>query len=93
MKEIEYVYLVKDLSKGPLSYYLGNDYKRDKKGRWCVGFKTYLTEAIRRIEHLFGKPLPKKDTPKVDSNHPEEDKSEPLDDDGHQRFMMLIEML
>ena len=46
MEEIESVYMVKDSSKGPPSYYLGNDYKKDKKGRWCIGCKTYLTEAI-----------------------------------------------
>ena len=30
--EICSVYQVKDSPKGPPSYYLGNDYKRDKKG-------------------------------------------------------------
>ena len=93
MDEICSVYLVKESSKGPPDYYLGNDYKRDKKGRWCVGCKTYLTEAVRRIEQLFGKPLPKKDTPMLDGDHPEEDTSELLDDDGHKKYMMLIGML
>jgi hypothetical protein len=45
-KEIGPVYLVKDDSKGPPDYYLGNDYKRDNKGRCCIGCKKYLTEAI-----------------------------------------------
>ena len=62
MKEIESVYVVKESSKGPPSYYLGNDYKKDKKGRWCIGCKTYITEAISRIEMLIGIKLPKKDT-------------------------------
>jgi hypothetical protein len=93
MDEICSVYLVKDKSKGPPSYYLGNDYKKDKKGRWCIGCKTYLTEAIRRLEELFGKPLSKKDTPMVDSDHPEEDASEPLNDEGHRHYQMLIGML
>jgi len=93
MKEIESVYLVKDSSKGPPSYYLGNDYKKDAKGRWCIGCKTYLTESIRRIEDLLGKSLSKKDTPMVDGDHPEEDASELLDDAGHQRYQMLIGML
>ena len=92
MKQIESTYLVKDSSKGAPSYYLGNDYKRDKKDRWCIGCKTYLTEATRRIEELMG-PLPKKDTPMPDGDHPEEDESELLDDDGHQRYQMLIGML
>ena len=64
---------MKDSSKGELSYYLGNDYKKDNKNIWCVGCKTYLTEAIRRWEDLFGKSFPKKDTPMVDGDHPEED--------------------
>ena len=93
MEEICSVYLVKESSKGPPSYYLGNDYKKDKKGRWCIGCKTYLTEAVRRLEHLLGKPLPKKDTPMVDGDHPEEDTSELLDDKGHQRYQMVIGML
>ena len=37
MKEIESVYLVKDLSKAEPYYYLENDYKKDKKGRCCIG--------------------------------------------------------
>eukprot|EP00957_Ditylum_brightwellii_P107962 8236012-Ditylum_brightwellii.AAC.2 len=45
MMEIEFIYLVKDSSKGPSDYYLGNDYKQDKKGRWCIGCKKYLDEA------------------------------------------------
>ena len=93
MDEIYSVYLVKDSSKGPPSYYLGNDYEKEKRGRWCVGCKTYLTEAISRLEAMFGKPLPKKDTPMVDGDHPEEDASEPLDDDGHRHYQMLIGML
>ena len=54
MEDICSVYKVKESSKGEPSYYLGNDYKRDKKNRWCIGCKTYLTEAIHRIEELFG---------------------------------------
>eukprot|EP00957_Ditylum_brightwellii_P078616 5976852-Ditylum_brightwellii.AAC.2 len=39
VKEIESVYLVKDSSKGQPDYYLGNDYKKDSHGRWCIGSK------------------------------------------------------
>eukprot|EP00957_Ditylum_brightwellii_P161179 12272360-Ditylum_brightwellii.AAC.1 len=46
MKEIKSVYLVKDSSNGPPDCYLGNDYKRDKKGQWYIGHKKYLYEAI-----------------------------------------------
>ena len=37
MEEIQSVHLVKDSSKGPPDYYLGNDYKQDKQGQWCIG--------------------------------------------------------
>ena len=40
MDEIKSVYTVK--SEGPPDYYLGNDYKRDKKRRLCVGSKKYI---------------------------------------------------
>ena len=93
MDEICTVYLVKDKSKGPPSYYLGNDYKKDSKGRWCIGCKTYLTEAVCRVEDVLGKQLPKKDTPMTDGDHPEENVLELLDDKGHQRYQMLIGML
>lgn len=92
MKEIESVYLVKEDSKGPPDYYLGNDYKRDKKGRWCIGCKKYLTEAIVRVEAIFGD-LPKKDMPMPAGDHPEMDVSSPLDDESHRKYQMLIGML
>eukprot|EP00957_Ditylum_brightwellii_P207211 15351993-Ditylum_brightwellii.AAC.1 len=91
MKEIESVYLVNDSSKGPPNYYLGNDYKKDSRGRWCIGSKRYLTEAISRIEAIFCS-LPKKDSPMVDGDHPEMDDASPLDDEGHQLYPMLIGM-
>ena len=92
MEEIQSVYLVKDSSKGPPDYYLGNDYKQDKQGRWCIGCKKYLTEAILRIEKMFGE-LPKKATPMEDGDHPEEDDSEVLGDSDHQKYQMLMGML
>ena len=86
MKEIESIYVVKDSSKGPPSYYLGNDYKKDEKGRWCIGCKTYITEAVRRVEQFLGKELDKKDTPMLEGDHPEEDSTEPLDNSGHKSY-------
>ena len=82
MKEIESVYLVKDLSKAEPYYYLENDYKKDKKGRCCIGCQKYLTDAVLRLEELFGKALPDKYTPMVDGYHPEEDTSVLLDNEG-----------
>ena len=92
MKQIESLYLVKEKSKGPPSYYLGNDYKRDSRGWWCIGCKTYLTEALQQIEIMFGI-LVKKDSPMVDGDHPKMDESALLDDTEHQQYQMLIGML
>jgi hypothetical protein len=52
MDAIKETYNVK--SEGPPDYYLGNDYKRDKKGRWCFGCKRYIKEALARVEQMFG---------------------------------------
>ena len=52
MDQVETIYTVK--SKGPPKYYLGNDYKTDKKGRLCVGSKKYIKEAVKRVESIFG---------------------------------------
>jgi hypothetical protein len=52
MNDIKATYDVK--SGGPPDDYLGNDFKRDAKGRWCFGCKRYIKEATARIEALFG---------------------------------------
>ena len=90
MKQIQDLYTVKAV--GPPEYYLGNDFKKDKKGRWQIGCKKYLKEAIRRIESMFGT-LSKHDTPMVAGDHPEMDTSPLLDDKGHKQYQMLIGIL
>ena len=92
MKQIKLRYLVKEKSKGPPSYYLGNDYKRNSGGRWCIGCKTYLTETLRQIEIMFGI-LVKKDSQMVDGDHPKMDESALLNHTEHQQYQMLIGML
>ena len=89
MAQLESVYKIKDSSKGPPTYYLGHDYK---KGRWCIGCKKYLNEAIKRIEKLFGS-LPKKNTPMPTGDHPEEDSSPLLSEDQHTNYQMLMGIL
>ena len=84
---------MKDSSKGLPQYYLGNNYKKDKKGRWCIGCKKYLTEAVHRIEAILSKSLPKKDTPIPDGDHLEEDSCALLNDDEHRKNQMLIGIL
>ena len=82
MKSIEAVYTVKSI--GAPDYYLGNDYKKDKKGRWCIGCKKYLKEAIRRVEGIYGN-IKKEKNPAETGDHPELDTSELLDDEEHRR--------
>ena len=74
MSEIETIFGVKESSKGPPDYYLGNDYKKDKKGRWCIGCKKYLKEEITRVETLVGE-VPKCSKPIEANDHPDEDSS------------------
>ena len=54
MDQLESVHKVKEWSKGPPTYYLGHDYKRDKRGKWWIGCKKYLDEAIKTIEKYSG---------------------------------------
>ena len=72
MDEIKSVYTVK--AEGPPYYYLGNNYKRDKKGRLCVGSKKYIKEALTRIDNIFGT-LRKYDNPSETGDNPELDDS------------------
>ena len=48
MVKLQEQYHIKDI--GPPSYYLGNNYKLNKKGQWFVGAKKYIKEAISRVE-------------------------------------------
>jgi hypothetical protein len=90
MDQLEKIYIVKSI--GPPDYYLGNDYKKDKKGRWCIGRKKYLKEAITRVKGMFGN-LKKYNNPSETGDHPECDTSMVLNDDRHRKYQMLIGML
>ena len=92
MEQIQSVYKVKESSKGEPNYYLGHDYKKDKRGRWCIGCKRYLNEAIKRIEKIFGH-LDKNCTPMTTGDHPEEDASPILNETEQQNYQMLIGIL
>ena len=78
MDEIKSVYTVK--AEGPLDYYLGKDYKRDKKGRLCVGIKKYIKEVLTRIETIFGT-LRKYNNPSETGDNPKLDDSRALGDE------------
>ena len=90
MEMMQAIYKVKTI--GPPDYYLGNDYKKDRRGRYCIGCKKYLVEAISRVERMFGT-LKKYAIPSVTGDHPEEDTSELLSDDEHRKYQMLIGIL
>ena len=90
MESIKAIYNVK--SSGKLNYFLGNDYKLDKKGRQCVGCKTFILEAINRVEKAFGN-LPKNKIPMTSGDHPEEDATPLLNDADHRKYQSLIGML
>ena len=52
MKLLQEVYTIKSI--GPRDYYLGNDFKKDSKGRWSMGCKKYIVESLVRTEKFFG---------------------------------------
>jgi hypothetical protein len=91
MDQLKSIFTIK--SEGPPEYYLGNNYKQDKKGRWCIGCCTYIKESEARVEALLGKLLPKHDVPMTPGDHPELDDSELLGDEQHTEYQMLIGML
>ena len=82
MDEIKSVYTVK--AEGPPDYYLGNDYKREKKGRLCVGSKKYIKEVLTWIETIFGT-LRKYDNLSETGNNPELDDSRALRNVEHRQ--------
>jgi hypothetical protein len=90
MDQITAVYTIK--SQGPPDYYLGNNFKKDKKDRWCIGSVKYVKEAVHRVENMFGT-LTKHDIPMVSSDHPEMDDSNILTGEIHQKCQMLVGIL
>jgi hypothetical protein len=90
MNAIKETYNVK--SEGPPKYYLGYNFKRNGKDRWCFGCKKYIKEVIVRIESTFGV-LSKSTDPMTHGDHPETDDNKVLGDDDHHKFQMLIGIL
>jgi hypothetical protein len=89
MEKLKEFYMIK--SEGPPEYYLGNDYKKTK-GRWAIGCKKYLTEALAQVEQMFGS-LKMYSVPLPTGDHPELDTSELISNDGHRKYQMLLGML
>lgn len=60
---------------------------------WTYSCKTYCTEAVARVERMFGT-LEKESTPlPIDDTHPELDESPLLGLNDHRKFQMLLGML
>eukprot|EP00957_Ditylum_brightwellii_P200538 15288252-Ditylum_brightwellii.AAC.1 len=87
MKQIQSVCMAKLI--GTPEYYLGNGFKHDLKGRWCIRCKKYIVEAVGCVERIFGK-LTKHDTPMVARDHPEMDYSKVSTNKEHQKYQMSI---
>ena len=92
IERIAGAFLIKE--HGPRNYYLGNDYTfHDNFNMWTYGSKTYATEAVAKVERIFGT-LRKEGTPLPSADcHPEMDTSPLLDLDGHRKFQMVLGML
>jgi len=83
MKCITEHYMVK--SMGLPEYYLGNNYKKDRKGRLCVGSKKCIKEALTMVDNIFGV-IRKYDHPLETGDHPELDETPVLSNDKHQKY-------
>eukprot|EP00957_Ditylum_brightwellii_P105310 8028081-Ditylum_brightwellii.AAC.1 len=90
MAQIEAAYTVKLI--GPPEHYLSNNFKHDSKGRWRMGCKKYIAEAVASVQQMFGI-LVKQDMPMASGDHPEMGNSEVLNGIDHQKYQMLLNML
>eukprot|EP00957_Ditylum_brightwellii_P192758 14677474-Ditylum_brightwellii.AAC.1 len=87
MVQIKAAYTGKLVS--PPKYYLSNVFKRNSKGRWCMGCKKHTTKAVTRVQRMY-RNLVKRDMLMVPGNHPEMDDSEVLNGSDHQKYQMLL---
>jgi hypothetical protein len=87
MLKLQEKYLIKDVH--PPRYYLGNDYVRREDGTTAIGSTTYVKEVLRRLEQEYGT-LGKDRTPAKPKDHPEEDETPLLHDDGISLYQQLI---
>ncbi|MGH7955002.1 MAG: reverse transcriptase domain-containing protein, partial [Gloeomargaritales cyanobacterium] len=81
-------YTLRDVKRP--DYYLGNSFTNNGE-HWYSSAGTYLKEAIARIEAKFGT-LRTYHTPLETRDHPEEDDSPLLDDEGTRSYQMLLGM-
>ena len=76
---------------GPMSYHLGCDYFRDKKGVLCGSPRTYVEKLIGAYERMFGaKPRMTYASPIEKGDHPELDDTPLLDDAGIRKYQSML---
>jgi len=92
-KELETQYTFKTTDK-PV-FHLGVDYnyvkgKNGAKGRYQIGSKTYIQEAVKKVEVLLGHELVLSKHSMLAKWHPELDESRLCDSKEHTLYMQLI---
>jgi len=74
------------------TFYLGGDiHIRD--GEMHLGSRTYIKEALNKIERIIGRLPSKQRTPMAPDDHPESDNSPELDDYGIKEYQGLMGIL
>ena len=92
VEQLRNTYALKDVeSEG--SRYLGADHFRGDDGSLRVGSKTYVTEAISKVQRLYGKQLKNRHTPLPPGDRPELDETELCPPDQIQEYRGMIGML
>ena len=81
----ELVSFFKLKSKGPLDYFLGNDYRIKENGMWATSSKKYIHHAIPKVEDIYGVLAPAS-SPAVKSDYPELDLTPLLNTRGYRDY-------
>jgi hypothetical protein len=88
LKKIQDVFPIRDIEKSP-SYYLGNNLEIRENETIKVSSQKYITEVIRKYESKHG-PLRKENVPASPNDHPEEDDTPFLNEEGTTQFQSII---
>jgi hypothetical protein len=79
---------------GPLSFHLGCHYFCDEDGTRCYSPKKYITRMADAHVRMFGsQPSTKHRLPPANTDHPELNTSDLLDEDGIAQYQSLIGIL
>ena len=75
---------------GPPEYHLGGNFGRDPDGTLWWGSQSYIEKMLNNYERQFGSMPAKKNAPMTDSDHPELDTSDLLDEQGKSLYMSMV---